>query len=134
MACYGPKVNGWCRRRGLQAADAEDVTQVVLLRLARALRTFTYDPSRTFRGWLRLVTQHALLPTSSRTGSGRRAAGSGDDRLVVRAVLENAAGRTTISWRCLTEEFTPRDREPGVCRRMCPCRAANVGGVFVDGV
>ena len=46
--------------RGLQPADAEDVTQDVLLRLSRALKMFTYDPSRTFRGWLRAVTLHAL--------------------------------------------------------------------------
>ena len=52
VACYGPKIRGWCRQRGLQPADAEDVTQDVLLRLSRALKTFTYDPSRTFRGWL----------------------------------------------------------------------------------
>ena len=36
------------------------MTQSVLLRLARALETFTYDPSKTFRGWLRLITTHAL--------------------------------------------------------------------------
>jgi RNA polymerase sigma factor (sigma-70 family) len=60
VACYGPKINGWCMRRGLQEADAEDVTQNVLLRLARALKTFTYDPSKRFRSWLRLVTERAL--------------------------------------------------------------------------
>jgi RNA polymerase sigma factor (sigma-70 family) len=60
VVCYGPKINGWCRRRGLQEADAEDVTQNVLLRLARALKTFTYDPSKRFRSWLRLVTERAL--------------------------------------------------------------------------
>ncbi len=60
VACYGPKINHWCRQRGLQEADAEDVTQNVLLRLARALKTFNYDPSKTFRGWLRQVTEHAL--------------------------------------------------------------------------
>jgi RNA polymerase sigma factor (sigma-70 family) len=60
VAYYGPKVRAWCRLRGLQPADADDVTQDVLLRLAHALRKFTYDPSRTFRGWLRIVTEHAL--------------------------------------------------------------------------
>jgi RNA polymerase sigma-70 factor (ECF subfamily) len=60
VARYGPKIRGWCLQRSLQAADAEDVTQEVLLRLARALQTFTYDPSRSFRGWLHLMTRHAL--------------------------------------------------------------------------
>jgi RNA polymerase sigma-70 factor (ECF subfamily) len=57
---YGTRIRGWCRRWGLQEADADDVTQEVLLRLARTLRTFRYDPARSFRGWLRTVTQHAL--------------------------------------------------------------------------
>ena len=31
VASYAPAISGWCRRRGLQPADAEDVTQDVLL-------------------------------------------------------------------------------------------------------
>ncbi len=56
---YGRRIYGWCRRWGLQEADAEDVTQDVLLRLAAKLRDFAYDPSRSFRGWLRTLTHHA---------------------------------------------------------------------------
>ena len=80
VARYGPKIRGWCRQRGLQPADAEDVTQDVLLRLSRALKTFTYDPSRTFRGWLRSVTQHALSDFAAerrRTRSPSAATASG---------------------------------------------------------
>jgi RNA polymerase sigma-70 factor (ECF subfamily) len=43
----------------LQPADAEDVAQIVLLRLAEKIRAFDYDPSRSFRGWLKTVTHHA---------------------------------------------------------------------------
>jgi RNA polymerase sigma-70 factor (ECF subfamily) len=32
----------------------------VLLRLTQKLRTFSYDATRSFRGWLRTLTQHAL--------------------------------------------------------------------------
>jgi RNA polymerase sigma-70 factor (ECF subfamily) len=60
VARYGPKIYGWCKQWRLQDVDAEDVTQNVLLGLARKLRTFVYDPQRSFRGWLRTVTQHAL--------------------------------------------------------------------------
>ncbi len=59
--CYGPKINHGCRQRGLQQADAEDVTQNVLLRLARVLKTFNYEPSKKFRGWLRQVTAHVAV-------------------------------------------------------------------------
>ena len=41
---YSPRIYGWCRRWNLQEADAQDVTQDVLLRLADKMRTFAYDP------------------------------------------------------------------------------------------
>jgi RNA polymerase sigma factor (sigma-70 family) len=56
---YGPKICGWCRQWSLQEADAQDVAQDVLLKLAEKLRTFAYDPSKSFRGWLKTLTHHA---------------------------------------------------------------------------
>jgi RNA polymerase sigma factor (sigma-70 family) len=56
---YSPKIDGWCRRWGLQEADAQDVTQIVLLQLATKMRRFAYDPTRSFRAWLKTLTQHA---------------------------------------------------------------------------
>jgi RNA polymerase sigma-70 factor (ECF subfamily) len=56
---YSPRIYGWCRRWNLQEADAQDVTQDVLLRLADKMRTFVYDPSGSFRGWLRTLVHHA---------------------------------------------------------------------------
>jgi RNA polymerase sigma factor (sigma-70 family) len=93
VARYGPRIRGWCRQRGLQPADAEDVVQNVLLRLARALKTFTYDPSRSFRGWLRQVTQHAL---SDFFADRKRllGAGSGDDKVLT--VLETVQARDDL--------------------------------------
>lgn len=56
---YGRKVYAWCRGWNLQEADAEDVTQSVLLKLADKMQTFEYDPAKSFRGWLKTVTRHA---------------------------------------------------------------------------
>ena len=56
---YGPLILGWCRRWGLQEADAQEVHQEVLLRLVRAMQAFRYDPARRFRGWLKTVAHHA---------------------------------------------------------------------------
>jgi RNA polymerase sigma-70 factor (ECF subfamily) len=58
---YGPKIYGWCRRWNLQDADAQDVAQIVLLRLATHIRNYEYDPSRSFRAWLRTVTHNAWI-------------------------------------------------------------------------
>jgi RNA polymerase sigma factor (sigma-70 family) len=99
---YGPKIQGWCRKRGLQAADADDVTQDVLLRLSRALRTFVYDPSRSFRGWLRLVTEHALSDFFAHRNQ-RPSAGSSDELGL--AVLDTVCARDDLL-EFLNEEFT----------------------------
>jgi RNA polymerase sigma-70 factor (ECF subfamily) len=75
---YGPQVYAWCRQAELQDADAQDVTQMVLARLAEKMCTFAYDPSRSFRGWLRTLTRHAWSDfVEARQRGGR---GSGDSR------------------------------------------------------
>src|SRR4051794_40193551 len=56
---YGPAIYAWCRGWKLQEADAQDITQGVLLRLAAKLPEFTYDPRGSFRSWLKTVTHHA---------------------------------------------------------------------------
>jgi RNA polymerase sigma-70 factor (ECF subfamily) len=56
---YGRHIYLWCRHWRLQDADAEDVTQDILVKLTQKLRDFAYDPSRSFRGWLRTVAHHA---------------------------------------------------------------------------
>ncbi len=77
---YGRKIYGWCRHWHLQQADAEEVTQEVLLKLARKMATFQYDPKRSFRAWLKTVTHHAWRDFLD----SRRlpAAGGGDSRAV----------------------------------------------------
>ncbi|HEU5118222.1 MAG TPA: sigma-70 family RNA polymerase sigma factor [Isosphaeraceae bacterium] len=52
---YSRLIYQWCRTWGLHEAEAEDVTQDVLLELTRQMRDFTYDASGSFRGWLRVV-------------------------------------------------------------------------------
>jgi len=56
---YQPRIRAWCRNWGMQDSDADDVAQDVLLKLFAALRKFRYDPARSFRAWLKTVTQHA---------------------------------------------------------------------------
>ncbi len=55
---YGAHIHGWCKRWHLQDADARDVAQAVLTSLCIKMRTFTYDPQLSFRGWLRTLTHH----------------------------------------------------------------------------
>ena len=58
---YAPLVYDMARRRGLQDADAADLTQDVLRSVAGAIGRLDYDPRRgTFRSWLFTVTRNAL--------------------------------------------------------------------------
>src|SRR5262249_56784419 len=62
-----------CRRWRLQEADAEDVTQAVLVRLTERMRTFSYDPAGSFRAYLRAVARYAwcdLLKARRQPGAG----------------------------------------------------------------
>src|SRR6516225_4159512 len=56
---YGRKIYAWCRTWNLQGADAEDLTQDVLLKLAGKMQTFVYDPTKSFRAWLKTLARHA---------------------------------------------------------------------------
>lgn len=70
---YGRKIYAWCRHWRLQEADAQDVTQNVLLELARQMRTFTYKPGGSFRSWLKTISHHAwcdFLRARRRTDQG----------------------------------------------------------------
>jgi RNA polymerase sigma-70 factor (ECF subfamily) len=77
---YGPQVYRWCRRWRLQPADAEDVTQAVLVKLSAKLRTFTYDPARSFRAYLRALARYAWCDLLE--GGRRPGAGSGDTEVL----------------------------------------------------
>jgi RNA polymerase sigma-70 factor (ECF subfamily) len=58
---YAPLVYGFARKRGLQDADAADLTQEVLRAVAGAARRLEYDPQRgSFRGWLFTVVRNKL--------------------------------------------------------------------------
>jgi RNA polymerase sigma factor (sigma-70 family) len=91
---YAPKIYGWCRRLGLQEADAEDVTQEVLTQLVRKLRTFAYDPQKgSFRGWLKTLTHHAWCDYLDK----RRRAGVADTSPEVSPILERLEGREDLA-------------------------------------
>ena len=61
VSLYAPLIYQFALRRGLQPADADDVTQEVSLTVSRAIRRFDYDPGRgRFRDWLGTITLHAI--------------------------------------------------------------------------
>lgn len=72
-ARYRDLILRYCRRKGLQASDAEDVRQMVLLNLARQLRTFEYRPEKgRFRDYLGRTVANAVHRHFRRPGPERR--------------------------------------------------------------
>jgi len=53
VARYEPYIRSWCREYRLDDDLAGDVSQLFWIELADKMRSFRYDPSRRFRGWLR---------------------------------------------------------------------------------
>jgi RNA polymerase sigma factor (sigma-70 family) len=100
---YGRKIYGWCRNWGLQDADAQDVTQHVLLKLVDRFRDFRYEPAQSFRAWLKTLTHHAwhdYLKARRRPGQG-----SGDSSIL--KLIASAEAREDLALR-LQDAF---DRE-----------------------
>lgn len=91
VAIYGFHLIQWCKRYGLQNADAEDVTQLTLLRLSRVMRSFDYNPQQSFRAWLRTVAHHVWQDfTKSKKNT----------------ILKNAAGQQLLFTAEAEQDFT----------------------------
>src|SRR5271155_3369519 len=58
---YAPFIYGYLRKRGLQDADAADLTQTCLRQVATHVGRLEHDPRRgTFRGWLFTIVRNRL--------------------------------------------------------------------------
>ncbi len=59
---YQPLIERLATRYGLQSADAQDISQEVLARVAKAIPEWEHDPARgSFRGWLTRVTRNLTI-------------------------------------------------------------------------
>ena len=82
---YAPLIYGYALKQGLQDADAADLTQEVLGKVARSAARLDYDPTRgTFRGWLFRVVRNELADL----GAARRRHRPGSGDTAIRRRLE----------------------------------------------
>jgi RNA polymerase sigma-70 factor (ECF subfamily) len=103
LQVYTPAILDWCRSYRLQEADSRDMTQEVLLRISRCLAEFEYDPSKSFRGWLRTVLHRCWCDWLKSTELG--GTGSGDTAIL--RLLAEIPAREDLARR-LDEQY---DRE-----------------------
>jgi len=84
---YRPVILRFAQRKGMQAADGDDIAQVVLTAIAKAVERRKHDPQRArFRTWLRRVANNAILNALTRRRPDR---GSGDS--AVQSLLDQHA-------------------------------------------
>jgi RNA polymerase sigma-70 factor (ECF subfamily) len=82
---YNPLVYRFARGRGLQDADAVDLTQIVMQALTREVRRLNYDPRRgSFRGWLLAVVRNQLNNFVSRRDKTTACSGDSSTRAQLR--------------------------------------------------
>jgi RNA polymerase sigma-70 factor (ECF subfamily) len=114
---YAPLIYGLARRRGLQDADAADLTQDVFRTLAQ--RQIDYRAERgSFRGWLYTVARNRI--NDFLDGRRRREQGSGDTS-AMQALNEQPARDDEAE--CWDREYE---------QRMFHCAAEQVRGEFAE--
>ncbi len=57
---YGPHIYRWCRRAGLQQADAADIAQEVFRTVAAKIADFQLGRPGGFRAWLQAITRNKI--------------------------------------------------------------------------
>ncbi|MCA9066154.1 MAG: sigma-70 family RNA polymerase sigma factor [Planctomycetaceae bacterium] len=97
---YTPLIRLWSRQWKLQEADAEDLTQNVLLEISRCAQLAQFRREGRFRYWLKTIVYRSwcdLLKRLQRPGGG-----SGDSQVL--QLLHNVAARDNLLHR-LDQEY-----------------------------
>ena len=63
---YAPMLLRWTELQGFRGADAEDLTQTVLLKLIRLLPSYEQREGQSFRGWLFTICRNECRDFRSR--------------------------------------------------------------------
>ncbi len=95
---YSPLINGWLRRQGVVAEDAEDLTQEVLEVVVREVSGFRHNGRvGAFRTWLRTIAINCLRQALRSRRLRVQAAGS-PDIVAMLDQFEDPASEVSRRW------------------------------------
>src|SRR5262245_54467725 len=89
VTIYEPAIYGFARKKGLQDADARDLSQEVLRSVAGAIDRWEPDPCKgPFRAWLFRIARNSLIDLAAKHRLHPRGSGDSD----VQRLLEQQPG------------------------------------------
>ena len=99
VSVYRPVIVRTALARGMQAADAQDLAQQVLMAVASAVGDWERrDESTHFRHWLRCVTRNAIVNALSRGPKDRASGGSSIQELMAGQPQSDPVTESLIDW------------------------------------
>lgn len=105
---YAPLLNSWLRKYDVQASDADDLVQEVLMAVAKDLNSFDHNGRPgAFRSWLRTILVYRLRNFWRARGRRPQARGDSDIERKLDQLEDPASGMSQI-WNLQHDRYVAR--------------------------
>lgn len=101
---YRPVIYRMARRRGMQDADAQDLSQDVLVRVSKAIASWEPREGVRFRHWLRKVASNAIITSVTNSKPLAMLDGSAADQILANTP-EVSAAMSELENECFRERY-----------------------------
>lgn len=101
---YRPVIYRMARRRGMQDADAQDLSQDVLIRISKSIEGWVPQEGVRFRHWLRKVASNAIVTALTKSKPLGIVNGSAAEQILAEAT-EASAVTSELQDECFREQY-----------------------------
>jgi RNA polymerase sigma-70 factor, ECF subfamily len=101
---YRPVIYRMARRRGMQDADAQDLSQDVLIRISKSIKGWVPQEGVRFRHWLRKVASNAIVTALTKSKPLGIVNGSAAEQILAEAP-EASAVTSELQDECFREQY-----------------------------
>ncbi len=101
---YRPVIYRMARRRGMQDADAQDLSQDVLIRISKSIKGWVPQEGVRFRHWLRKVASNAIVTALTKLKPLGIVNGSAAEQILAEAP-EASAVTSELQDECFREQY-----------------------------